>query len=253
VLQFAFISALLCFIILLPESLDMRPRGGGRGMVVDLREVPDWMPTKWFFAIYVYLRGTAEPALAAAARRAAAFSAAALAGAIAMTVAGYRRQLQLALTPAASAGAIGGARISRAIARVIAVKNRTAQATSDFILTTLARNRAQQAPIAINAALGLAWIVFGVIGPGRADIVKLPPSMVLDVPMILLFWTCIGIRAAFFVPSELPAAWAFKVNAPLSTSAFALGTRAAMIAFVMPLAVLLAGAAGGVVGGWPAA
>src|SRR5207248_4040022 len=97
-----------------------RPRGRGAGMMLELRQLPAWMPTGWFFAIYVYLRGTAEPALAAAAQRAVAITMALRPGAIAITIPRYRRQLRLALTPAASTGAIGGARISRAIARTIA-------------------------------------------------------------------------------------------------------------------------------------
>ena len=28
-------------------------------------------------------------------------------------------------------------------------------------------------------------------------------------------WTAVGVRAAFFVPSELPANWAFRANAPI--------------------------------------
>jgi hypothetical protein len=69
--------------------------------------------------------------------------------------------LQLALTPAASVGTLGAVRVQRAIARLFVGRDRVAQATSDFLLTTIARNRAQQAPIAINAAIGLAIIIAG--------------------------------------------------------------------------------------------
>lgn len=75
----------------------------------------------------------------------------------------------------------------------------------------------------------------------------------LAAPLVLVFWTCIGLRASFFVPSELPAAWSFRANAPAATSAYALGTRAAIIALAGPPAVLVAVALAMLIGGWLAA
>jgi hypothetical protein len=72
-------------------------------------------------------------------------------------------------------------------------------------------------------------------------------------PLMLAFWSCIGMRAAFFVPSELPAAWTFRANAPKGTNAYALATRAAIVAFVGPPAVVAALAAAALSRGWPAA
>src|SRR5439155_222399 len=82
--------------------------------------------------------------------------------AITMTIAGYKRQLQLALTPSASTGRLGAARGPRAIAWFFVFGNRIARSISTFILTTLARSSPQQVTIAINAALGLT-IVVGVV------------------------------------------------------------------------------------------
>jgi hypothetical protein len=67
---------------------------------------------------------------------------------------------------------------------------------------------------------------------------------------VLVFWTCVGLRASFFVPSELPASWSFRANAPAATSAYALGTRAAIVALVGPPAVLVALALATLIGGW---
>ena len=69
-----------------------------------------------------------------------------IATAILTTFVGYRRQLQLALTPAAS-GTLRAARIQSAIARLVTGRDPMARSISDFMLTTIARNRAQQAPI----------------------------------------------------------------------------------------------------------
>jgi hypothetical protein len=254
VLQFAFVSALLCFLILAPTMLtiDRRPQNAGITISeIHLTVMPAWMPTRWFLPMHEQLRGTASPGMADVARRTALTTLAMAAGAIMITFAGYRRQLQLALTPPASTGPIGGARIIRAVARPMLGPNREAQAVCDFILATIARNKTQQAPIAISAAIGLAMLILGVVRQ-RGDIMAAAhaPAFVLAAPLVLVFWTCIGLRASFFVPSELPASWSFRANARAATSAYALGTRAAIVALVGPPAVLSALALATLIGGW---
>jgi hypothetical protein len=253
-LQVVFVSALLCFFVLAPTMLtiDRRPQNAGITISeIHMTVMPAWMPTRWFLPMYEQLRGTADPGMGDVARRTAITTLAMVAGAIMITVAGYRRQLQLALTPPASTGAIGRARISRAVARAMLGPDRVAQAVCDFVLATITRNRTQQAPIAINAAIGLAMLILGIARQrgGIAAAVH-APVLVLAAPLVLVFWTSIGIRASFFVPSELPASWSFRANATAATSAYALGTRAAIVALVGPPAVLAALALATLVGGW---
>src|SRR5262249_9675268 len=155
-------------------------------------------------------------------------TAASAAGAALLTLAGYTRQLQLALTPSAWTGTIGRAWISRAVAGALVGSNRAAGAVSDFILMTVARNRAQQAAIAINCAIGLGLLIirFARYRHDFSMAVHAPPPLLLAAPLMLTFWAIIGVRASFFLPSELAAAWLFRANAP-ATSAYALATRAA--------------------------
>ena len=186
-------------------SIDRRPQNAGIVISgIRITAMPAWMPTRWFLPMYEQLRGTATPDMDGVARPTAIATLGTIAGAIAITLAGYRRQLQLALTPAASAGSIGGARPSRALARAIGGSNRIAHAMSDFILTTIARNRTQQAPIAINAAVGLTLLILELARhpAGLAAAVR-APEILLATPLMFAFWTCIGMRAAFLVPSEL--------------------------------------------------
>jgi hypothetical protein len=49
----------------------------------------------------------------------------------------------------------------------------------------------------------------------------------------------IGVRAAFFVPAELPAAWTFRTNGPSTARAYWRATRASMIALVAPTALFI--------------
>ena len=86
-------------------------------------------------------------------------------------------------------------------------------AIADFMVMTLARSRAHQAPIAINAAIAVAMIVLDVYHrPGEAAVL-VHPSAALSLPLLAAFWVAVGLRASFFVPSELTAAWTFSMNA----------------------------------------
>jgi len=240
-LQFALVSALLCFIVLVPTALHVIPgrRGAAR---VYLQTIPAWSPTNWFLGLYEVIRGSSPGEYSRAASRAIAFTLSAIASSIVITIVGYRRQLQLALTPTASIHTLGGARLQRAIARLFLGRDRLACAASDFILTTVSRNRAQQAPIAINAAIGLAIVVIALSRSGT-DMAALmrPRTAVLWIPLVLAYWTAIGLRAAFFVPSELPAAWSFRFNAPDRPPSYWSAVRASTIAFLLPIAWLIDG------------
>jgi uncharacterized membrane protein YuzA (DUF378 family) len=161
-------------------------------------------------------------------------------GALLASIAAFQRQMQLALTPSASPGPLGRARVSRAVARLFVPRDSVARATSDFILTTIARSRAQQAPIAIGAAVGLALVVLGFVRE-LGDI----GAMLLVVPLLLAYWTAIGLRASFFVPSELAAAWTFHANAPDRSRSYRRAVRASIVGFLAPGAALVALAIGG--------
>ena len=163
----------------------------------------------------------------------------ALAAAVLATILGYRLQLQRALTPDASTGLEGSARLQRAIARAFAGRHQVARAAADFIVTTIARNRAQQMPIVINAAIGLTIAVAALSRPaGDATFMTGLRTAVLWVPLLAAYWIAIGLRASFFVPSELPAAWSIRANGPDHPHAYWAAIRAAAIAVIVPPAIL---------------
>jgi hypothetical protein len=235
-LQFVFVVALLAFII----GLFASPARRGRLVIPTLTA---WSPTTWFVAWFEVLRGSdrgAWPEFVTLARRGMMMVAVAVGSAVVVSIAAFHRQMQLALTPSASPGPLGRARVSRLVARLCAPRDLVALATSDFILTTLARSRTQQAPLAINAAIGLALVVFGFVRV-RGD----ASAALLAIPLLLAYWTAIGLRASFFVPSELPASWVFHANAPNESVSYRRAIRASIIGFVLPAAAALAAAVGG--------
>jgi hypothetical protein len=226
-LQFLFVVALLCFVILIAQSHTSRP--------AFLESGAAWNPAIWFGGWVERLRGSPSPEWIPLARRALLGTAIAVTGAATVAVFGFRRQMQLALTPSARTGPVGAAILSRTLARWIVGGNAVARATSDFILLTIARNRQQQGLIAINVAVGVAICLAGLSRntPDLASLMR-PRTAVLWIPLVIAYWGAIGMRASFFVPSELPASWSFRASAPEPTSAYWSAVRASMIAAVAP-------------------
>ena len=142
-LQFVFLSAVLCFMMVPTATGQVLP------------------PISWFAALFEWIRGSREPAVPGLAQYALIALPISVAGAIAVTFGGYWKQMRAALAP--SARVASTARIRRRLAMLITGRDRVARATSDFVLTTLARSRVQQAPIAIAAALGVAIISVAIV------------------------------------------------------------------------------------------
>jgi hypothetical protein len=245
--QFALVSAVLCFVVLAPTGLDVVQgrRSEARFFMVS---IPVWAPTNWFLGLYEVVRGASGPEFWPNAVAAIEVTLGAIAIAILVTIAGYRRQLQLALAPSASAASQSSARLRCAVARLIVGRDRVARATADFIVVTVARNRAQQAPIAMTTAIGFAVAVAGLAHAGGMSMLFRPRTVVLWIPLALAYWATIGIRASFFVPSELPASWTFLASAPSRSRAYWSAVRASILALVLPPALTVALALGPLVG-----
>jgi hypothetical protein len=230
-MQFAFTSAVLCFLMVPTAMGDSRPVFLGPG-------ADEWMPMAWFFGLFETLRGSREPGVDTLAERALIAVPVAVTTAILVTFGGYTRQMRAALAPAARVS--GNAWIRRRIARVFTGRDSIAQGTSDFVLTALARSRPHQMPIAICAAIGVGIIsVAASTRVGGLVTMQSPRTVVLWVPIVIGYWIIVGLRVSFFMPIELPAAWAFRAHARLPSSSFWSGVRAAAISFVVGPALVV--------------
>src|SRR5688500_17901488 len=146
--------------------------------------------------------------------------------------------MRAALAPSARVGAT--ARVRRRIAGVIAGRDPIARGTADFILTTLARSRPQQVPVAIAASLGVAIIsVAAATRPGGFVELQTARTVVLWIPIVIGYWIVVGLRASFVVPTALPAAWLFRVHSTLPSASYWSGVRASMVAFAIGPALLV--------------
>jgi hypothetical protein len=213
-LQFVFLSAVLCFM--------MVPTATGQVMP----------PISWFAALFEVIRGSSVQTIGPLAQQALIVIPLSVGGAIAITAGGYWKQMRAALAPSARVAA--SARVRRRLAGFIVGRDRIARATSDFVLTTLARSRVQQAPIAIAAALGVAIISVALVTRegGLAEL-RAPRAVVLWIPIVVGYWIIVGLRASFVLPAELKAAWVFRVHSRLPSISYWSGVRAAMFAFAI--------------------
>jgi hypothetical protein len=88
-----------------------------------------------------------------------------------------------------------------------------------FLNTTLGRSGVHQAIFVGGAALGLAWVMNGLLGAGIVEWVQKggpPPrglqEAVMAAPFDLTFFTVLACRASILVPIELRANWVFRMG-----------------------------------------
>jgi len=230
--QFLFVGGLLWFVSAIPSAMaTAEPWVSGAGVI-------GWLPTAWFLGIFERLVGTMRPEASAMAQRALLMTGVAIVGGAGLVALGFRRQMSLALMPSASTGGVASARVSIPLAHVLASRSLIARGVSTFMLLTLVRSRAQQAPIAVTSAIGLAIVVGA--WPSVLDARwQNVPIAVAWVPLVLAYWMSMGLRAAAFVPAELPASWVFQVSAPQLESPWRAAVRASLLAFVIPRALAM--------------
>jgi hypothetical protein len=112
---------------------------------------------------------------------------------------------------------------------------RVASAIADFMFATMSRNRLQATPVAICAAVGVAMSVFQIPKPFTLRW----ETACLGAPLMLAYFTAIGLRASFLIPSEPRAAWTFSVNGWELARANLAAVRTVILVIVAPLTLLL--------------
>jgi hypothetical protein len=243
ILQGAFVVALLCCVAVTPfvGPTVHRPAAALSQAAADA------LPWTWFVGLFETIRQSPRagwPEFHLLRDRAVAALVVSVSAALVSSVIAFRRQMRAALTPIARPGPIGSARMARALARFLVLHDGRAAAVSDFVLTTLARNRPQQGCVAMNVAVCVAWALVAVVRAPNNVWSALQPA-----PTLLALWCAVGLRAAFFVPAEERAAWTFQFHVPEEMASLLRGVRAATLAFVAPPAIALAAT----VAGWHAA
>lgn len=236
--QCAIVGSLFCFLVLAPTTvhvnLTMR-RATPTTVQIQAQSVPAWLPTRWFVGMYDLLRGVGQPTDARLTLIAVGVTGlVALLAAIAM-FGSYSRQLRAALAPTRSE-VLDGPRWPKVLVRTLSSRHHATQTLSEFIVTTIARNRGPQSLVAINASIGIVMMAMD-LSFHRANIAARVWHL-SPLPLMLVFWIAVGLRASFYVPAELPAAWVFRTQAlEIARIRFA-AIRGAMAVLLLPLAVV---------------
>jgi hypothetical protein len=226
-LQFLFVSAVLCF-VLVPVAM------GKTQPIFLAATAAGWMPTNWYFGLFEWLRGSAQPEVRVLADRALIALAVAVGAAVAVTFLGFWRQMQSALAPQQPSGFHPLFQVRRAIGGFIVRRDGVARGILDFILMTLGRNSEQRAYMGIGAAIAVGVISVALSRKfGGLEALMRPRTIVLWMPLVFGYWIAIGLRASFFVPSDLRASWSFYANATAMRSSYWSAVRASMIAVVL--------------------
>lgn len=216
-----------------------------------------WLPSLWFVGLYDFLAGRGAPgagAMAAVAIGAAATSTLVAVGIFTST---HGRLLRLAIEGRDTAGP--RSRLLASIAdRVTAAicPAPVARAAFEFTLRSLARSRSHRLMLSIYVGLAGALVASGLVPVflvRGATAFAAPGVETLSPPLVLGFWTIVGLRAAIAIPIEPKANWIVRLNEPGDRVTTLHGVRVAFIAIaVTPMTIVAATSAGILWGGWPA-
>jgi hypothetical protein len=209
----------------------------GRQMVDGVEGVPA-NPLVWFAAMYWWLADGASQWLLLTA-----VAAAATVGTAAMVVA-------LSLGPAAWMGrrALETATRERAggymvFARLVVGLTRAAPPVRGMFLFAVAsvmRSRRHALVLATYLGLAFATSAVGLISASysRGLSVTQPSAYLLTVPMVLIFFSVFGLKAALAIPTDVDANWPFRLAPPSARQAIAAARLLLMTLAIVPIAAL---------------
>ncbi len=196
-----------------------------------------WLPSIWFIGLHEVIDGRGNEV-----SRALASDALAAAGwtpllTVLLYAATYRRLIRLAIegeAPASrtrSAPALVGAALKRALA--FSIRSSITRAVCFFVLQTIARSRRHKMMLAMHMGVAIA-MVLSVVLPRAvqrgADGFAIPDAALLALPLVIIFFALVAVRALIAVPVEIKANWVLRLREPAERSAAVSGIVAAMVA-----------------------
>jgi len=191
---------------LIPRLIDQLSRGARSALLI---------PSMPFAALYAWLVGLRYPALGFGA----AMAPLALAGTAAVVVLLYlgpARVLARRALESSTRERVGVlSTLTRNAAMLLPASPRVRSLTL-FATTTLLRSRRHRLIVTAYAGLALAFSTMTVLagamtGPLAPDA---PGMALLSLPLLAMFFTTIGLQAAFRFPSDVEANWAFRLSTP---------------------------------------
>jgi len=213
-MQFLFIVALLCALLLFPTASRML---GPHGKL--LHPLAEWHPGVWFATWSESASGRAQPAAALLGARCWIALGLTAFWAAAMYLLSYyrhaKRSLELAADPPTAPGLLR--RASRyALSRTL-LRHPLEQSIFHFAVRTIARSRPHRLVFSTYFGVGLAVMLNSMV----SDLARkgyeawmTPSPAVLSLPLTAIFCLVLGQRSAFSTPALLKANWIFQISEP---------------------------------------
>jgi hypothetical protein len=203
------------------------------------------LPPMWFLGLYRTLVGAHDALFLSLSRIALLGFAISAVVAIVTYVACYRRHAQMAFESSEEKrpARLGFDRLVTRLLHRLWLKNPRERATFHFVLQTLDRSAKHRLYFVGYVAVGVAFALLGIMEmmthsaePSLWAFAARPDKALLSIPLIVSFFTLVGMRAAFDFPAELPANWIFQITDQKSGKDCLSGVRKAMIAIaIIPL------------------
>jgi hypothetical protein len=236
VMQVLFVLALLQMILFLPRVAAALPTDLDSGLA-------RMLPSVWFLGLYDVLGGKPAAGAPVLAATAVVATTAAVGTSIGLFLTTHARLMRRALESkdVARRGQFmtrAAAAITRALCRTTA-----ARATFEMTLRTMARSRSHRLLMSAYVGVALAFIASGIVPlflrRGWASF-DTPSLEALAAPLMLSFFTLVGMRVAIAIPVEPRASWAVRIAEPPDRVSLVSGARAAMILVGVGPSVVLA-------------
>ena len=204
-------------------------------------------PPAWFIGVYAVFAGPHSALLAPMSLIAAAALVTALAAALAVYIAPARLNARRAVE-SRDTDHTSSPLVAPLLACGAVLRRPSARARYAFTIRSLTRSRRHLLSLATYLGLGVALAGTRVLSAsirGRAQPLDQPVDYLLVVPLVLTFFLVLGVRAAFAVPTDVPANWVFRVVGPRTLLDSRSAARLAFHALaVLPVSVMTVVAAG---------
>jgi hypothetical protein len=197
------------------------------------------LPPMWFLGLYQTLLGTHTPLFLSLSRIAIVAFVLSAGVAVVTYFISYRRHSQMAFE-SPEEGSTWHFGIANLLGRLLDrfwLKEGPERGAFYFVLHTLARSTKHRLHFVAYVSVGLALVLTGILtamvyvahGDLWASLTQ-PGGGLLSIPLVVSFFTLVGMRAAFELPAELPANWIFQITEESNGRLCLAGARKAMIA-----------------------
>lgn len=204
----------------------------------------------WFLGLCQSLRGVADPAFASLGRVALTGTVITFVVALGAYALSYRRCFTQNAEITTRLPSTGG-RVSRLVFRWLdSFLLRNPFQRSCFRFTTKTLFRSENHALMVGGFAGLGIVLAsqtlyeaaqGQAAAARqfAPVSALPPAELLSIPLILAYFLLLGVRLAFEIPVTLRANWLFRLSVNPETGECAPLARKVLLAFIVPLLLLV--------------